>query len=135
MMENTRLINFEIKGDHKGRLVAFEENRNIPFEIKRTYFIYATSKQVSRGFHAHKNLEQVLVVITGSCDVLLDNGTMKETVTLSNPRQGLYIKDLIWHEMSDFSSDCVLAVLASDFYNEGDYVRDYDLFMELVHHE
>lgn len=124
-----KLIPLISKGDERGQLVSLESNRNIPFNIKRVYYIYNTSTDVRRGLHAHKHLEQVLVCTSGSCTVLLDDGLKKEIVTLRRPDIGLYIGEMTWREMYDFSPDCVLTVLASDFYNENDYIRNYSEFL------
>ena len=121
---------FQQHGDERGMLVALEEFKDIPFEIKRLYYLYDTKKEVRRGFHAHRSLEQILICIHGSCRVLLDNGTEKKTVSLEKPYEGLYIANDIWREMYDFSSDAVLLVLASDFYREEDYIRDYEIFKQ-----
>ena len=119
---------FQQHGDERGMLVALEEFKDIPFEIKRVYYLYDTKKDVRRGGHAHKVLEQILVCIHGSCKVLLDNGLEKKVVSLEKPYEGLYISNDIWREMYDFSSDAVLLVLASNYYDESDYIRDYKLF-------
>ena len=123
---------FQQHGDERGMLVALEEFKDIPFEIKRVYYLYDTKKEVRRGFHAHRSLEQILICIHGSCRVLLDNGTEKKTVSLEKPYEGLYIANDIWREMYDFSSDAVLLVLASDFYREEDYIRDYEIFKKAM---
>lgn len=123
---------FPPHGDDRGQLVALEEKKDIPFEIKRVYYIYDTLEGVRRGFHAHRNLEQILVCVHGSCKILLDNGTEKETVLLDKPYEGLYISNNIWREMYDFSPDAVLLVLASSLYDEADYIRDYDQFLEFI---
>ncbi|MCI8770864.1 MAG: WxcM-like domain-containing protein [Lachnospiraceae bacterium] len=121
---------FQQHGDERGMLVALEEFKDIPFEIKRVYFMYETKSDIHRGFHAHKNLEQILICIHGSCKVRLDNGLEKKVVSLEKPYEGLYISNDMWREMYDFSEDAVLLVLASDFYHEEDYIRDYDEFIE-----
>lgn len=126
---------FESHGDERGQLVALEEYKDIPFNIKRVYYIYRTEEGVRRGFHAHKNLEQILVCVHGSCKILLDNGTEKETVLLDNPCEGLYISNDIWREMYDFSPDAVLLVLASEPYDEADYIRNYDDFLKFINHK
>lgn len=131
-MKLGRLINFEVKGDERGNLIALEGNKNIPFEIKRVYYIYGTKKGVRRGFHAHKNLKQIAVCVSGSCKFLLDDGEKKEVVLLDSPDKGLFINKMIWREMFDFSDDCVLMVLASDYYDESDYIRDYGEFLEEI---
>lgn len=119
-------------GDDRGMLVALEEYKDIPFEIKRVYYMYDTKKDVHRGFHAHKSLEQILICIHGSCKVLLDNGTEKKIVSLEKPYEGLYIANNMWREMYDFSEDAVLMVLASEYYKEEDYIRDYNEFLRMV---
>ena len=123
---------FQQHGDNRGQLVALEEFKDIPFEIKRVYYMYDTGEGVHRGFHAHRSLEQILICIHGSCKVLLDNGTEKKVISLEKPYEGLYIANDMWREMYDFSSDAVLLVLASDFYKVEDYIRDYDVFLKEV---
>lgn len=126
---------FQQHGDERGQLVALEEYKDIPFEIKRVYYMYGTKQEVIRGYHAHKNLEQILICIHGSCKVLLDNGEEKKKVFLERPYEGLYVSNDMWREMYDFSPDAVLLVLASDYYKEEDYIRDYDKFLEFVNIE
>lgn len=123
---------FQQHGDDRGMLVALEEYKDIPFEIKRVYYMYDTKKDVHRGFHAHKSLEQILICIHGSCKVLLDNGTEKKIISLEKPYEGLYIANNMWREMYDFSEDAVLMVLASEYYKEEDYIRDYNEFLRMV---
>ncbi len=123
---------FQQHGDDRGQLVALEEGKDIPFEIKRVYYMYDTGEGVRRGYHAHKSLEQILICIHGSCKILMDNGEEKKIVSLEKPYEGLYISNNIWREMFDFSPDAVLMVLASDFYNEEDYIRNYEDFLEFV---
>ncbi|TFB27504.1 WxcM-like domain-containing protein [Lelliottia nimipressuralis] len=117
-------------GDDRGSLVALEEENNIPFSIKRVYYIFDTKDGVRRGFHAHKKLKQVAIAVKGSCRFLLDDGAERIEVVLDNPAQGLLIESCIWREMYDFSSDCVLMVLADCHYDENDYIRDYDDFLK-----
>ncbi len=126
---------FQQHGDTRGMLVALEECKDIPFEIKRVYYLYNTREGVRRGFHSHKSLEQILVCIHGSCKILLDNGHEKKVVPLEKPYEGLYIANDIWREMYDFSPDAVLLVLASDFYKEEDYIRDYEEFLKSTYQE
>ena len=111
---------------------TLEEFKDIPFEIKRVYYMYDTGEGVRRGFHAHKSLQQILVCIHGSCKILLDNGREKKIIPLEKPYEGLYIANNMWREMFDFSPDAVLLVLASDYYNEADYIRNYDEFLRFV---
>lgn len=134
-MGKFELFNFEILGDDRGSLIALEENYNAPFEIKRVYYIFDTKKDVSRGFHAHINLKQIAIAVKGSCKFILDDGEQKEQIILDNPKKGLYIEGLIWREIKDFSRDCVLVVLASEYYDESDYVRDYNDFIKRIKNE
>jgi len=122
---------FKILGDARGSLISLESQKNIPFEIKRVYYIFGTLPGVSRGFHAHKALEQIIVCISGSCRFVLDDGVKKEEVVLNSPEKSVLIKSMIWREMHDFSTDCIILVLASDYYDEGDYIRDYQDFIQL----
>lgn len=126
------MIELQIKGDDRGSLIAIEQNKDINFDIKRVYYIYGTKKGVRRGFHAHKQLTQLLVAVSGSCKVLLDNGKEKKEIFLDDPTKGLVINSLVWREMFDFSSDCVLMVLASELYDESDYIRNYTQFLSFV---
>ena len=126
------LIDFTIMGDDRGSLIALEEHHNAPFEIKRVYYIFGTKEDVRRGFHAHKHLKQIAICVAGSCMFHLDDGTEKKEVLLDTPDKGLLIEGLIWREMYGFSPDCVLLVLASEHYDESDYIRKYDEFMSLV---
>lgn len=132
MSNLVKLIDFTPLGDDRGSLVAVEANKTVPFDIKRVYFIFGTKQGVARGFHAHKALKQVAVCMTGSCRMWLDNGREKEEVLLDSPTKGLVIEDLVWREMHDFTPDCVLLVLASEYYDETDYIRDYEEFKELI---
>lgn len=123
---------FQQHGDDRGMLIALEEFKDIPFEIKRVFYMYKTKEGIHRGFHAHKNLEQILVCISGSCKVRLDNGCESKVVTLETPYEGLYVPTFLWREMYDFSEDAVLVVFASDYYMEEEYIRNYDEFKEMV---
>lgn len=123
---------FQQHGDERGQLVSLEEYKDIPFEIKRVYYMYDTLKDVRRGYHAHKSLEQILICISGSCKVLLDNGIEKKIISLEKPYEGLYVAKDMWREMYDFSENAVLMVLASEYYTEEDYIRDYNIFLENV---
>jgi dTDP-4-dehydrorhamnose 3,5-epimerase-like enzyme len=127
----TSRMQFEIKGDSRGSLVALEFPL-VPFEIKRVYYIFGTTSGTARGFHSHKDLEQVAVCVAGSCRFVLDDGATKTEISLNSPDQGLYIPKMTWREMYDFSPNCVLMVLASKPYDESDYIRDYDTFLKTV---
>ena len=123
---------FQQHGDERGQLVALEENREVPFKIKRVYYIFDTKEAVVRGKHAHKNLQQILICVKGTCKIRLDDGKERITVILNNPSEGLYVSSDIWREMYDFSKDAVLLVLASELYDENDYIRDYEDFLRYV---
>lgn len=127
-----KMINFPPLGDDRGSLVALEAQKTVPFDVKRVYYIFGTQQGVSRGFHAHKNLKQVAVCVTGKCKMVLDDGKKREEVWLDSPTTGLIIEDLTWREMHNFSEDCVLLVLASEHYDESDYIRDYDEFKKVA---
>src|SRR5665648_625366 len=132
-MKNCRIINFKKIGNNDiGFLIALEGNREIPFDIKRIYYIYNVPKEIKRGFHAHKRLEQVLICMSGSIKIKADNGNEKKIIELNSPNKGLYIGPGVWHEMCDFSQNSVLLVLASDYYNEKDYIRDYEKYLEEI---
>ena len=123
---------FNVLGDYRGQLVALEENRNIPFDLKRVFYIFGTQEGVSRGNHSHYKTKQFLVAVSGSCKVTLDDGYNKETFNLNKPNLGLFQDALIWGTMHDFSSDCVLMVLANEYYDASDYITDYDKFLEVI---
>lgn len=127
-----KIINFKVMGDERGSLIAFEENQNVHFDVKRVFYIYGTQEGVSRGKHAHYKAKQLLIAINGGCKVTLDNGVDKETYTLNKPNVGLSQDALIWGVMHDFSNDCILMVLADTHYDNSDYIRDYDKFLKEV---
>lgn len=133
-MSLIKWIDFQTLGDQRGSLVALEigMEKAVPFDIKRVYYIYHTAKGVSRGFHAHSNLKQVAICVAGNCRMVLDNGISREEALLNSPTKGLLIESMVWREMHDFSEDCVLLVLASEHYDESDYIRDYSDFIGLV---
>ena len=122
-------IQFPTYQNETGTLSFFEAERHIPFDIRRVYYIYDVQGDSRRGFHAHRALEQVLLCIHGSCKILLDNGKEQETVLLDKPNEGLIVENPIWREMYDFSPGAVLLVMASQYYDEADYIRDYDEFL------
>lgn len=127
-----KYIDFQEHGDWRGQLVALEENKNIPFAIKRVYFMYDTKDGVVRGKHSHRKLRQVLFCVSGACTIRLDNGYEKIDVRLEYPARGLFIGPNTWREMYDFTPDAVLMVLASEYYDESDYIRNYDTFLESI---
>ena len=130
-----KILSFNIHGDERGSLVALEGNIDVPFKIKRVYYIFDTKEGVERGFHAHISLKQICIAIKGSCSFVLDDGEKREEIKLTNPNQGIFIEGLIWREMKDFSKDCVLLVVASEHYDESDYIRNYDKFLEEVRND
>lgn len=127
-----KLYDFPPHGDDRGQLVAIEAMRDLPFQVNRVYYIYDTLPNVRRGFHAHRNLQQILVCVSGSCKIHLDNGTDTAEVTLDKPNKGLYISNDMWREMYDFTPGAVLLVLASEYYDESDYIRNYEDFLAYV---
>jgi dTDP-4-dehydrorhamnose 3,5-epimerase-like enzyme len=122
------LERLQVHSDDRGQLVAFESGKDVPFPIRRVFFLYGVPGGEQRGFHAHRTLEVIAVAVSGSCTVVLDDGAHREELRLDAPDTGLFIHPMVWHEMRDFSQDCVLLVLASDLYDEADYIRDYDAF-------
>lgn len=133
IMQN-KIINFKVMGDERGSLIAFEENHNIPFDIKRVFYIYGTQEGIPRGEHSHYKTKQLLVAINGSCKVTLDDGNKKETFMLNKPNVGLFQDAKIWGMMHDFSQDCILMVFADTYYDESDYIRDYNMFLEVLNY-
>lgn len=133
-MSLVKYLEFPPLGDERGHLVALESDKGaVPFTIKRVYYLFDTKQGVSRGYHAHKNLRQVAICVKGSCRFVLDNGTKREEVVLDSSTKGILIESMVWREMYDFSEDCVLLVLASELYDESDYIRDYQKFTGEVH--
>ena len=133
-VKNARFINLpKIKDGRDGILCVAEQQKNIPFEIKRVFYIYDLhDNNAVRGKHAHKNVEQVIFCIKGSLELLLDDGFNKELVKLQKPNEGLYIGTYVWNVMTKFSEDCILLVLASDYFNESEYIRNYNRYLSLV---
>lgn len=116
--------------DRKGNISVVENSDTVPFEVKRAYYLYDVPGGESRGAHAHKELCQLIIAASGSFNVTLDDGNVKRTFTLNRPYQGLFIVPGIWRELEDFSSGAVCMVLASEIYDEKDYIRNYDQFIE-----
>lgn len=125
-----------IRDERDGNLVILESLKDIPFEVKRLYYITNLENSVSvRGKHAHRQLEQVIFCIQGSFTLGLDDGITKQKILMNQVNVGIRLGKMLWHTMEDFSSGCVLLVVASDYYNESDYIRDYDEFIKTVHTE
>ena len=123
-----KLLNLKVNGDERGKLISLEGGKSVPFEIKRVYWIFDTLPDSDRGFHAHKSLEQIIVAMDGACEFVLDDGVSREKVLLNRPDVGLYIGKNMWREMRHFSYGCKLMVLASEYYDEGEYIREYAEF-------
>ena len=125
-------VDFKVITDQRGSLVALEQGVEIPFDMKRVYYIYGADGADGaerRGFHAHRKLRQLMVCVSGSCKVLLDDGREKAVAVLDSPCKGIMVNSMTWREMYDFSEGCVLMVIADDVYRESDYIRDYQLFL------
>ena len=131
-MTMIKWLKFPSLGDSRGSLVALESSEIVPFNIKRVYYLFDTKDNVTRGNHAHKKLKQVMLCIKRSCMVSLDNGFSRECVNLNSPINGILVEGLIWREMSNFSKDCILLVIASENYDESDYIRDYNEFKKSI---
>ena len=132
MQEMYRVINFKDLGDERGKLVVIEGAKDIPFEIKRVFYIYGSDSTVVRGQHANRDSEFILVNVAGTSKAMITDGTDKEIVNLDKPMKAVYIPKMMWKEMYDFSSDSVLLVLANTHYDGKEYIRDYDEYVEIM---
>lgn len=130
-MSLIQLLELQVLGDGRGDLIAIEAGKHISFQIKRVYYLFNLGEH-ARGMHAHRQLQQLAVCVHGSCRFVLDDGCRREDIVLSDPTKGLLIGNLVWREMHDFTDDCVIMVLASDYYTEADYIRDYATFLDVV---
>ena len=131
-LEKCRIINLPKIIDSRGNLTFIEERHHIPFKIKRVYYLYDVPGGETRGGHAHKNLEQFIIAASGSFDVILDDGNNRKKYALNRSYYGLYLPEMIWRELENFSSGSVCLVLASEYYEQDDYIRDYDIFKNSV---
>ena len=131
LREKCKLIDFTEIGDDRGKLVIVEGKKDVPFEIKRLFYIYGSDSDVVRGKHANRDSEFVLINVSGTSKVMVTDGNEKQIVELTKPRQGVYLPKMVWKEMYDFSPDSVLLVLASTHYDCGEYIRDYDEYLKL----
>jgi len=118
---------FPQHGDDRGELVAIEGMKDVDFDIKRIYYVFATGSNAIRGKHAHKDIKQVLLCVRGSCDILVDNGRDRKTVKLNQPNKGLYIHGFIWRELMNFTEDAVVLAVVDKSYDKDDYIFDYGL--------
>jgi hypothetical protein len=128
-------IILNVNGDNTGKLVSIESKKNIPFNIERIFYIYGTSGDSIRGKHANKNSQFVMVCLNGSVKVMVDDGKNKEEVLLNNPFSAIFIPKMTWKEMYDFSTDCILLVISDCVYDSEEYIKNYDLFLEVVSNE
>lgn len=132
MSKKYKLISFPQLGDNRGHLVVIEGNKNIPFEMKRMFYIYGTLPDVIRGQHANKNSEFVLINLAGSCKIKVDDGEYQEIIVLDKPHEGIYLDKMVWKDMYDFSKDSILLVLSNYSYDSTEYVRDYEEFKKIM---
>jgi dTDP-4-dehydrorhamnose 3,5-epimerase-like enzyme len=131
-MERVHLIDFPIVHEPRGNLSFIESERHIPFAIQRVYYLYDVPGGATRGGHAHRTISQVIIALSGSFDVVLDDGKETRKVSLNRSYHGLFLPNMIWRELENFSSGAVCMVLASEYYNEAEYVRDYEEFKLLT---
>lgn len=132
MIDECRVIELPRIDERRGNLTFVEGGRHIPFDIKRVYYLYDVPGGAARAAHGHKALKQLMIAMSGSFDVTLDDGFNKKTFHLNRSYYGLYIPPMIWRDLDNFSSGSVCMVLASDFYEESDYFREYDAFLKAV---
>ncbi len=126
------IIDFEnVNDNNKAFLTIIQIHKHIPFEVKRI-FLLSDIKEIKRGNHAHKKLHQIIISVQGSFLLKLDDGENKQEIFLDSPSKGVFVSNLVWKELTNFSEDCKILVLASDYYDEGDYIRNYDDFLKIV---
>lgn len=131
MSERYPLIRLNRRGDERGALVVAETGRECPFPVRRAYWVFGTPAGEKRGFHAHRKTRQFAVCVAGACSMLMDDGKAAETIRLDAPENAIVIEPEVWHEMAEFSPDCVLLVLADAPYDEADYIRNREEFDRL----
>lgn len=130
--EQYKILEFGDLGDERGNLVVVEGGRDIPFEIARVFYIYGSDSEVVRGQHANRNSEFVLINVSGTSKVRVDNGFEEEIIELNRPRMGLYLPTMLWKDMYEFSEDSVLLVLTNTHYDGKEYIRDYDEYLKEI---
>lgn len=130
--EQIRILDFPDLGDERGNLVVVEGGSAIPFEIKRIFYIYGSDSEVVRGCHANLRSEFVMINVSGTSKVKVDNGRETRIIELNRPRMGLYLKNNVWKEMYDFSPDSVLLVLSNEHYDAEEYIRDYETYLKIM---
>ncbi len=133
--EQYKIMDFKELGDERGNLIVIEGGRDIPFEIKRAFYMYGARGDTIRGQHANRNSSFVLINVGGISKVRIDNGTEERIIELDRPKMGLYIRPMIWKDMYDFSKDSVLLVLSDKHYDEEEYIREYERFLREVKKE
>ncbi|WP_028578826.1 sugar 3,4-ketoisomerase [Desulfogranum japonicum] len=131
-LTDCKIIDLPKISDPRGNLTFIEGDRHIPFDIKRVYYLYDIPGGAERGAHGHRKLEQFIVSMSGSFDVILDDGYQTRTIHMNRSYYGLYVSPMMWRDITNVSSGAVLMVLASEVYDENDYFRDYDLFLQAV---
>lgn len=134
-LSKCKIIDLPKVTDVRGNLTFVEENKHIPFQIKRVYYLYDVPAGEARGGHAHKRLQQLIISASGSFDVVLDDGSRRKRFHLNRSYYGLYLPSMIWRELDNFSSGSVCLVLASELFEDDDYIRDYETFRKLVSKE
>ena len=128
-IDNCQILDLPRINDPRGNLTFVEANRHIPFDMRRVYYLYDVPGGAERGGHAHKNLHQFIIAMSGSFDIHIDDGVEKKTVHMNRSYYGLYLCPMIWREIDNFSSGAVCLVLASEYFDESDYYRNYDEFV------
>lgn len=131
-LDDVKMLSFKENGDDRGKLVVVEGMTDIPFDIKRIFYIYGSDKNVVRGLHANRLTEFVLINVCGSSKVKVKNGKAEQVYVLDKPHTGIYLPEMVWKEMYDFSPDSILLCLSSEHYDPQEYIRDYDSFLKEV---
>lgn len=130
--ESYKIVNFNAMGDERGHLVAIEGMNQVPFDIERIFYVYGTSDEKSRGCHANKKTQFVIISVSGSCIVSVHDGVNKKDITLDSQTKGLYLDKMVWKEMHSFSKDSVLVILCSEKYDQQEYIYDFKEYIKVV---